>query len=465
MEGSLRIREKMGCNMLRTFWRNMVLVPGVAGLILVFTITDAPAVPSFGRQSGMDCISCHTVWPELTPFGRQFKMTGYTMSKSNKPYELPPPLSGLAQFSFTHTDKTLPPGTAGFNSRGNDDLGVPQELSAYYAGKIIYKLGAFCQGTYDGLSNKFLLDMTDIRYADTLKFGSKTLVYGFTVNNSPTVEDVWNSTPAFGFPFATSAVAPTPAAGAIVDGALDQQVGGIGLYAYYNNLLYAGVTFYRTARNGYTQWLGGGTVTEMLVDGVAPYWRVFLQHQWGKHSLMAGHYGMVTQIFPGGESRGSSDRFTDLAFDAQYQYIASKHKFSVASTFIHEIQDWNGSFSLGNTANRSDILDTFRINLNYSYRTDSYGTFGGNFAYFNKSGTRDDLLYAPDPVGGSRNGRPDSDGFIIQGIYVPPKWEQAKIVVQYTIYNNFNGASSNYDGFGRGAAGNNTLYILTWLMF
>ena len=337
-------------------------------------------------------------------------------------------------------------------------------MSLYYAGKIYDKLGAFSQGTYDGLSNKFLLDMTDIRYANTFKVGGKPLICGLTVNNSPTIEDVWNSPPAYGFPFASSSVAPTPAAGAIIDGGLDQQVGGVGLYAYFNNLVYAGVTFYTTARKGYTQWLGGGTVTDTMVDGVVPYWRVFLQHQWKKHSLMVGHYGLVTHIFPEGQSRGNSDRFTDIAFDAQYQYISRKHRFSLATTWIHEIQDWNASYALGNTANQSDHLDTFKINFNYSYRS-AYGIFGGNWAYFNTSGSKDALLYAPDPVDGSRNGHPDSSGFIIQGIYVPPKWEQAKIVVQYTIYDNFNGSSTNYDGSRRNASGNNTLYVLTWLMF
>lgn len=39
-----------------------------------------------------------------------------------------------------------------------------------------------------------------------------------------------------------------------------------------------------------------------------------------------------------------------------------------------------------------------------------------------------------------------------------------KISLQYTIYNKFNGASSNYDGFGRDASDNNTLYALVWAM-
>jgi hypothetical protein len=443
----------------------MWLMLMVTGLGLWVWVNQVQAVPSFARQTGMDCMACHTVWPELTPFGRTFKLTGYTMSKSGKEYQFPPPLAGLAQFSFTHTNKEYPPGTAPNDSQANDNLGVPQELSIYYAGKIYGKLGAFCQGTYDGLSNKFMLDMTDVRFANTAKIGGKPLVYGLTINNNPTVQDIWNSTPAYGFPFAASSVAPTPAAATMIDNTLAQQLGGIGIYAYFNNLVYGEVTFYRTARNGYTQWLGGGTVTDMLADGVVPYWRLFLQHQWQKHSVMIGHYGMVTHIFPSGQSQGASDQFTDIAFDVQYQYISKKHLFSIASTWIHEIQNWHASFALGNTANRTDTLNTFRVNLNYHYRS-PYGTIGGIVAYFNTFGSRDAGLYAPDLVDGSRNGRPNSNGVILQADYLPPIWDQrTKIVVQYTIYNAFNGAGSNYDGFDRSAGDNNTLYLLVWQMF
>jgi hypothetical protein len=33
------------------------------------------------------------------------------------------------------------------------------------------------------------------------------------------------------------------------------------------------------------------------------------------------------------------------------------------------------------------------------------------------------------------------------------------------MYSKFNGASNNYDGFGRNASDNNTFYLLGWLMF
>ena len=43
-------------------------------------ITDAQAVPSFARQTGMACVSCHANnFPALNAFGRAFLSSGYTM--------------------------------------------------------------------------------------------------------------------------------------------------------------------------------------------------------------------------------------------------------------------------------------------------------------------------------------------------------------------------------------------------
>jgi hypothetical protein len=48
--------------------------------VLLPAAADTYAVPSMGRQTGMPSASCHTVYPELTPFGRQFKLRGFSMS-------------------------------------------------------------------------------------------------------------------------------------------------------------------------------------------------------------------------------------------------------------------------------------------------------------------------------------------------------------------------------------------------
>ena len=85
--------------------RGITALLGIIGLLTLLALENAKAVPSFARQTGMSCNVCHTAFPELTPFGRHFKLTGYAISKSDKPYEFPPPLAGMLQLSFAHTSK------------------------------------------------------------------------------------------------------------------------------------------------------------------------------------------------------------------------------------------------------------------------------------------------------------------------------------------------------------------------
>ncbi len=40
------------------------------------------------------------------------------------------------------------------------------------------------------------------------------------------------------------------------------------------------------------------------------------------------------------DTRGPIDRFTDLGFDAQYQFIGKKHLFTVQTSYIHEDQQF-----------------------------------------------------------------------------------------------------------------------------
>jgi hypothetical protein len=474
--------------MLRGKWNKLAVMLAVLGFWLFPPPHQAQAVPSFMRQTGLECNSCHTVFPELTPVGRNFKLNGYTASKhGDKSYEWPPPVSGMLQLSFTHQYKSVPPNIAmGFDiqgaSKANDNIGAPQAVSLFYAGRIYSShLGGFIQGTYDGINNKFFLDNTDVRLTGKTSLFNKDLVLGLSVNNNPTVTDVLNTTPAFRFPSAGSATALSPNAGLQIEG-LGGQVGGFGGYFYWNNLLYGEVAVYRTARQGFLQFLGAGTVTDPMIQDVAPYWRVFLQHQWGKNSLAVGTYGVVTRnLSPSPkvdvngnalpnliDTRGPIDRFTDIGFDAQYQFIGKKHIVTAQTTYIHEDQGLNDTFSQGGSIGSHAWLDTYRVNLNYYYRTNNWGTVGGTLCYFNYWGTPG--FISPNPGDGSRTGKPNSDGFILEFDYVP-WWKYTKFTIQYTFYNRFNGSINKYD-FNpgdsplsrRNASDNNTLYILIWQM-
>ncbi|MGO9690830.1 MAG: cytochrome C [Syntrophobacteraceae bacterium] len=447
----------------------------IAGLLTALAATQARAVPSFARQTGQDCYRCHTMFPELTPTGRVFKMTGYVINKTMSKYPSSPPLAGMAQISYSHTNASQPPGTLPPDiwslhslSSGNDIVGSPQQLSVFYAGQIYDKFGAFIQATYANDANNMAMDTVDVRYANSITLCDSDLVFGATLNNNPTVEDVWNSTPAFSFPYATPNLAPTPAAATLIDNTLAAQVGGAGLYGYWNNLIYAAVTVYRTAENGITFPFGAGNhPLGVQVDGALPYWRIAFTRQYGAHSFELGTYGLVGDTFVGAVRGGPTDHLTDFAFDAQYQYLRDKHSFSVQSTWIHENQDLaGGSFATGIAANPSDWLNTFRINGNYYYRSESCGTFGGSFGFFSTTGRTDLGLYAPAPVTGSLSGSPDSNGVILELDYFAPwKCIFTKLSAQYIIYNKFNGAGTNYDGFGTNASDNNTLYVLLWTAF
>src|SRR5450631_3795908 len=111
------------------------------------------AVPSLARQTGMACAACHTVFPELTPFGREFKLNGYVLdnikqitgisvdNRQTLALNSTPPISAMVQVSYTHTSKALPDsgGLPGALAKDGEVL-FPDQLSLFYAGKIADEL-------------------------------------------------------------------------------------------------------------------------------------------------------------------------------------------------------------------------------------------------------------------------------------------------------------------------------------
>jgi hypothetical protein len=439
----------------------MIVCAGFICLILLLSFKNTQAVPSFKSQTGLSCNVCHTVFPELTPFGRTFKLNGYTLSTSQMPYESRLPISAMIQASYTE-QKGLSNRIDPYDDAPDAKFALPQQASLFYGGRIYDRLGALVQLSYDGIGNSLFLDNTDIRYADNLKLAGKDLTWGLTLNNNPTVQDLWNSTPAFGYPYASSSVAVTPSAATLIDGTLGQQVGGLGAYAMWDSMIYGEIAAYRSNNKGITRPLSAGTTTSILLDGYAPYWRLALQYQAAENSFSVGTYGMTANVFAAGNTAGPTDKFTDVAIDAQYQFISNKNIFTVSSTWIHEKQDWDASFPLGMTANSSDDLNTFKLSGSYYYRS-SYGTFGGTVAYLSTYGDADQGLYAAGPISGSATHNPDTNTCIFELNYTYQ--DQYKFALQYTTYDKFNGGSTNYDGFGRDASDNDMLYLLAWLTF
>jgi hypothetical protein len=170
---------------------------------------------------------------------------------------------------------------------------------------------------------------------------------------------------------------------------------------------------------------------------------------------------MQTSLYWGSNTSGPTSTYTDLGFDGQYQYITPKHVFSAQVNYIYEFQDLTSSYRLHRASGTTEFLSSFKINVNYHYRS-PIGAVGGIVQYFAINGSADPLRYGDFSVYGSRTTRPNSNGFVLQADYLP--LDRIKVSVQYTIYNRFNGGKDNYDGYGRAACDNNTLYIFARLL-
>ena len=426
---------------------------------------EARAIPSFARQTKMPCSTCHTQFPELTEFGRMFKLNGYTLSAIEKieaqdsagreelSLNLMPIVSIMAQASLTELRKRM-------NGGPNGNVLLPDQLSVFLAGAITPKIGAFVQLTYDAQSGSLHLDNTSLRFATQGTLASQPTTFGLSLNNNPTLQDLWNSTPAWGFPYASSSVAPGPLSSTLIDGTLGGEVAGLSGYLYWNSAVYAEVGAYRSSPLGTPQPFDSATGANGIINGVAPYWRVAYTRQLGDDYLEVGTYGIYAQRQPGSfVPGGSADAYTDVALDFEYMRPRGRNELTVAGTWIHEVRSMAASVSAGLASVTSQKMDVFRVRGTYHI-----GQMWALSAMpFFATGTTDPVLYPSAAVTGSLAGSPNTTGLLGEVDFNP--WQNARITLQYTAYGKFNGRANNYDGGGRAASDNNTLYVVTWLMF
>lgn len=443
----------------RAILRTALCLAGPIALLL--SAPAARALPSYARQTGQECAACHNGFPELTPYGRLFKLNGYVFPGS--PATLPP-IAAMVVPSFTRT-KTGQPGGAAPRFGENDNFDATGSL--FYGGAIASSigLGAFAQVTYDRTNRRFGWDNTDIRIARAVDLEGSELLLGATVNNNPTVTDIWNSTPAWGFAFISSPLAPTPAAATLIEGGLAQQVAGATAYGLWNRLVYAEVGIYRTLSIRSETALGVDTTGTSSAKGGIPYWRLAFEPKWGRNSWEVGTFGLSASLNPGRVTDFGTDHLTDIGIDTQYQFLGNRDSISVQASWIAERQNLTASQAIGNSENARDHLHSLHAKASYWYEQ----TYGGTIGYFRVTGTADEGLFG----GVSANDSPNSAGWIGEVNYVPfarggPSfwpWLNLKLGLQYIYYNKFNGGRDNFDGAGRNAHDNNTLFGFVWLAF
>jgi hypothetical protein len=408
------------------------------------------------------------------------KMLGYVKAlpapatnEADKDYV--PPISMMAIVGYTRTQADLT-GTDPYSPNNNV---VMSPFSAFWGGAITENIGAFAQVTYNavppgGFPDKFghtwTWDNTDVRYANTARIGPLDLIYGITANNNPSVQDVWNTTPAWAFPYAVSTINGPGGAHTAIEGAFAAHVGGVGAYTFINDLLYLEFTGYKSI--GFSQQNAIGTDpfgAPGQLGGISPYWRVAIEPHWGRNTFMVGAFGAIFNVHPWVDTSFASfstatfpqsDKFTDIGFDTQYQYQGDNYWLTLRGSYIREFQRLDASFTSTSASNPTNLLNSLRLQASFAYGADNRVVFTGQ--YFNIWGTADAGLFGIDPNTGNAL-TPNTNGWMAEIAYIPFgtgkmigwPWFNARIGLQYTYYNKLNGTTV-------GAHDNNTLFLHAW---
>jgi len=397
-----------------------------AGLFLA--APAAQAVPSFARQTNMACSACHQsgTFPELNSFGRRFKLGGYSMfqikdieagpDSGGKQLSLIdiPLISAMVQASATHTRKAQ-------SGVQNNSTAFPQQLSLFLAGRITPHVGTFIQATKGGGDSSFEFDLGDVRFADDTSVGGQDLLYGVTLNNAPTLEDPWNSTPVWSFPWASSEQAPGAAASTLLDGDVLGEVAGLGAYGMLNNHWYADVSTYRSSGTS-------DASSQNVIKNAAPYWRLAYDRSFGGTDVMVGTFGMNADLYPAGIT-GPTDSYRDLAVDTQIEQPVGAGALTFHGAYIDERREPAAGDSV-----------TYRhLRADGTYHTGAH--------------IRATVGYSTLDTGGDHL---DTSDWVAQLGYFP--WQNVDLSLQYKAYTKF-------DGDTRDASDNDTTYVMAWLAF
>jgi hypothetical protein len=500
-DGDVPMLELLACTRTRlesAYRRPIALLVAVVATAYAL---PASAIPVFNRQTGQNCQACHAggQYPELTPYGRMFKLTGYTIGHRT---DVPLAMMALASVSSVRNTSKSDDSSADFSKNNRVVLA---SASLFAGGRITDNLGAFVQYTYDpyasqDASGKYhshaAADNMDIRYADRFVGTAHDLVFGVSANNNPSVADPWNTAAAW----MQYVPVPSPSSSQFIDGAtpypgyaVGGNTSGLTAYAFLDEHLYIEAGAYRSTRGvfGFMK-LGQSTSGLTRLQGNAPYVRAAWNVAWGASTLMIGGSTMSSRVYddPAVADPATLHRFRDSSIDAQYQWLLDPHALTLQAVATRQQHRYPGFLAgqapafvdaQGNAlapSSPSDVLRLLRAKASYTWRA----TYGGSASYFDLSGTTNTLNQSSgyDPltgtittatsaaapstrVNGNLTGNPRTTGETLEAYWLP--WQNLRVGAQYTLYQRYNGSARNYDGFGRNASDNDSLFVYAWFAY
>ncbi len=415
------------------------MVARVALLLAVFFASQAQALPSFARQTGMDCSACHVggFGPQLTPAGVMFKLTGYT-DTDGKAQKIP--VSAMILISKSRTAADQDPAPDHLNANNNV---LMDEASIFLAGRLTENIGALVQVTHNGVDHSNSLDQADVRYARAIEVGGKDAIVGLSINNNPGVQDPFNSMPVWKFPFVKSPAGVGEGDATLINGGLEGRVMGASAYTLFDKAVYAELGSYRSMPPALQRRLGlGGEDRQRL--GPNAYWRLAWFQDKKSQAYHVGVFGWNASLEPDRTVSSPRDKYNDVGIDGGYQFLGIRqHIFTVNGSYVAEKK------TAGATADVTRLKES-RLNASYFFNQ----TWGASAGVFSTHGS--------DPM-------VDSRGHLVQLDWTPwgkeeataPDpfaWANIRLGAQYWIYNKFAGDTAS-------AKDHNMLYLFAWTSF
>jgi hypothetical protein len=458
-----------------------------AGAAWIGLSTPAQAIPVFARQTGHNCQACHISYPELTAYGREFKLNGYTFGEAQ-----PVPLALALMAEYTAPKDSTDHSTGGPLC---DSIGAPcskgqlTQYSIFYGGRITENLGVFGQASGGGFPldsggsccNGLASDNTEIRYVHRFSTGASTeddSLVGLLMNNNATMQDVWQSAPAWRFPwFPYNGVSFGPQAQLFLEGGGPSQIGdmsghrvvGLGAYTWYQKNWYAEVTLYRAPWGGPFSFMdygsgqaGDATQPSDTIKDWAPYYRAAYSRDWGYNSLEVGVFGMHASTYFDGNLRDPTQvqTFDDKGIDFQYQYNKGEPwVFGANASYFRETNNLGTLAAAGKATVSGHTINEFNLR-GTAYWERKYGVTVG---YQSITGTSDPLLYGSGSAGGSATGSPATTSYLFELNYLP--MQDLRLSLFYQAFTKLNGGTGNFDGLGNNASGQSYYALAMWWIF
>jgi hypothetical protein len=175
-----------------------LLLLGILGFFLLVMLMPytSQAVPSYARQVKKPCTGCHTIWPNLNQYGRQFKVKAYTdvsqewemINKDNMNLTTTMPLSArVLYYPLVREDNNNPNGPMGTFAGPNDGTNKTgqsstnlNQVSVFIASRIFDYGGVFTAAEADGFNGTFAVPTVKAAFQYPLGEGNTIGLVAFT---------------------------------------------------------------------------------------------------------------------------------------------------------------------------------------------------------------------------------------------------------------------------------------------